>query len=84
MTVTAPLCWICLGDENRHDLEHLRRDCSCRGTAGFVHLSCLVEYAKKKNQECDDRDQDDLDLAGVQGRGKYAPTASKTPEYSVG
>jgi len=45
----APFCWICFGDE-ADEPELLRRDCSCRGTdAGFVHLSCLVEYAKKKN-----------------------------------
>jgi hypothetical protein len=52
--LTAPSCWICLGDEADKS-ERLRRDCSCRGTdAGFIHLSCLVEYAKKKNQEWDE------------------------------
>ena len=50
----APFCWICFGDET-DEPELLRRDCSCRGTdAGFVHLSCIVEYAKKKNQGWDE------------------------------
>ena len=26
-------------------VEPLRRDCSCRGLAGYAHLSCLAEYA---------------------------------------
>jgi len=27
------------------------RDCSCRGSTGFAHLSCIVEYAKQKSQQ---------------------------------
>ena len=27
-------------------IEPLRRDCSCRGLAGYAHLSCLIEYAR--------------------------------------
>ena len=31
---------------------HLRRDCACRGTdAGFVHLSCLADYAASKSKQ---------------------------------
>ena len=32
-------------------LEPLRRDCECRGTdAGFLHLSCLTNYAATKSE----------------------------------
>jgi hypothetical protein len=41
------VCYLCL-DGGLLDL--LRRDCACRGTdAGFVHLSCLTEYAETKS-----------------------------------
>jgi len=41
-------CWICLCEEP-DDSGPLRRDCSCRGHAGFVHLSCLISYAEDKS-----------------------------------
>ena len=52
------VCFLCLdGGES----EPLRRDCSCRGTdAGFVHLSCLTNYAANKNKEWDGRDTNDF------------------------
>ena len=32
--------------------QSLRRDCACRGTdAGFVHLSCLTDYAETKSKQ---------------------------------
>jgi hypothetical protein len=41
------VCYLCLSGEID---EPLRRDCSCRGTdAGFVHLSCLAQYATCKS-----------------------------------
>ena len=41
-------CYICMeGAERRHTAnEGLVRMCACRGTAGFVHVSCLAEQAK--------------------------------------
>jgi hypothetical protein len=47
------VCYLCF-DGGGAD-QPLRRDCACRGTdAGFVHLSCLTEYAAaKSNQACD-------------------------------
>ena len=46
------VCYLCLdggADEADHD-QPLRRDCACRGTdAGFVHLSCLTNYAETKS-----------------------------------
>ncbi|KAL3788436.1 hypothetical protein ACHAWO_007391, partial [Cyclotella atomus] len=47
-------CWICLDDEADQFCKPLVRDCSCRGDdAGFAHLSCLVEYARRKSSEVD-------------------------------
>mmetsp|Transcript_33014 Transcript_33014/g.97417 ORF Transcript_33014/g.97417 Transcript_33014/m.97417 type:complete len:274 (+) Transcript_33014:558-1379(+) len=39
-------CWICL-DEGTDD-RPLRRDCSCRGSAGYAHQQCLVGFATVK------------------------------------
>ena len=44
-----PVCYLCL--DGGAD-EPLRRDCACRGSdAGFVHLSCLAEYAETKSMQ---------------------------------
>jgi hypothetical protein len=47
-------CWICLDDgPDRHGKPPVR-DCSCRGDdAGFAHVSCVVEYARRKSSEAD-------------------------------
>ena len=39
-------CYICTEALHRHTKEGLVRGCSCRGTAGFAHVSCLAEEAK--------------------------------------
>mmetsp|Transcript_25111 Transcript_25111/g.42913 ORF Transcript_25111/g.42913 Transcript_25111/m.42913 type:complete len:444 (-) Transcript_25111:44-1375(-) len=45
-------CWICLGEGPDKSGQSLRRDCSCRGnSAGFVHLACLVDYARHKSMQ---------------------------------
>jgi hypothetical protein len=45
-------CWICLDDEADRCGKPPVRDCSCRGDdAGFIHRSCLVEYARRKSSE---------------------------------
>ena len=39
-------CYICLDEGPDEAGKPLVRDCSCRGdTAGFAHLSCIIEYA---------------------------------------
>ena len=43
-------CWICLEEGADGSGQPLRRDCSCRADNGFVHLSCLVDYAKNKSR----------------------------------
>lgn len=37
----AATCWLCL----THEPPALMRGCACRGSAGFVHLPCLVTAA---------------------------------------
>ena len=49
-------CWICHegakewpGDQP--GFQELNRDCSCRGSSGYSHWSCLVQYAANKVAE---------------------------------
>ena len=44
----APSCYICLEDGLDDSGGKLRRDCSCRGGSGFVHMSCIGHYAEQK------------------------------------
>lgn len=44
-------CWICLDGEPDESGSPPVRNCCCRGTAGFVHLRCLADYAKSKCEE---------------------------------
>ena len=39
-------CFICMQALHWKTKEGLVRGCSCRGTAGFAHVSCLAEQAK--------------------------------------
>lgn len=43
-------CWICL-EEGSDETGQLVRDCSCRGSAGFAHLACIVKYAEHLMQQ---------------------------------
>ena len=44
------VCYLCLDARSDGAGQPLRRDCACRGTdAGFVHLSCLINYATAKS-----------------------------------
>ena len=54
-------CYICLeGFERRHDEnEGVVRGCACRGTSGFVHLSCLVRSAETAVQDAFDYNRDE-------------------------
>jgi tetratricopeptide (TPR) repeat protein len=53
------VCYLCLGgDLDDDDGQPLRRDCACRGTdAGFVHLSCLTDYAATKSKQASEMNQ---------------------------
>jgi hypothetical protein len=52
------VCYLCL-DGGLDDADQpLRRDCACRGTdAGFVHLSCLTNYAETKSKQASDMNE---------------------------
>ncbi|EJK74675.1 hypothetical protein THAOC_03634 [Thalassiosira oceanica] len=50
---TPKSCWICL-EGSEESSESLRRDCACRGSAGWAHLSCLTQYAKSKSKAATD------------------------------
>ena len=47
------VCYLCLdGGVDDSAGQPLRRDCACRGSdAGFVHLSCLTDYAATKSEQ---------------------------------
>jgi len=46
------VCYLCLDGGDDESGQPLRRDCACRGTdAGFVHLSCLADYAETKSKQ---------------------------------
>jgi hypothetical protein len=46
----AAVCYLCLDGGDDEAGQPMRRDCACRGTdAGFVHLSCLTNYAETKS-----------------------------------
>ena len=48
----GPSCWICLEEGPDESGNDIVRNCACRGdSAGFAHLSCLIQYAEKKCNE---------------------------------
>ena len=51
-------CFICTEALHRKTKEGLVRGCSCRGTAGFAHVSCLAEQAKVLVAEAEERNLD--------------------------
>jgi hypothetical protein len=47
-------CYICTQALHWKTKEGLVRGCSCRGTAGFAHVSCLAEQAKILYEEAEE------------------------------
>jgi hypothetical protein len=58
-------CFICTQALHWKTKEGLVRGCSCRGTAGFVHVSCLAEQAKIL---CDEGEEKNLGEKAMQER----------------
>jgi hypothetical protein len=56
--VKGQTCYICTQALHWKTKEGLVRGCSCRGTAGFAHVSCLAEQAKIL---CDEAEENNLD-----------------------
>jgi hypothetical protein len=55
VTLNEAVCYLCLDGGDDEAGQPLRRDCACRGTdAGFVHLSCLTNYAETKSKQARD------------------------------
>ena len=52
-------CYICTQAVHWKTKEGLIRGCACRGTAGFAHVSCLVEQAKILFAEGEENNVDD-------------------------
>ncbi len=52
-------CYICTQAVHWRTKEGLVRGCSCRGTAGFAHLSCLTEQAKILMDEAEENNLGD-------------------------
>ena len=52
-------CFICTQALHWKTKEGLVRGCSCRGTAGFAHVSCLAEQAKILVAEAEENNLDD-------------------------
>ena len=51
-------CYICTQALHWKTKEGLVRMCSCRGTAGFAHVSCLAEQAKILCDEAEENNKD--------------------------
>lgn len=45
-------CWLCLEEGSDASGKPLVRNCSCRGTSGYAHISCIVNYAEHKGRQC--------------------------------
>ena len=52
-------CYICTQALHWKTKEGLVRGCSCRGTAGFAHVSCLAEQAKILMDEAEENNLGD-------------------------
>ena len=49
-------CYLCLGEGPDDEGKPLVRDCACRNSAGFAHLSCLIKYAEQKSKDAAEMD----------------------------
>jgi hypothetical protein len=77
-------CYICTQALHWKTKEGLVRGCSCRGTAGFAHVSCLAEQAKILREEAE---YNNLGVQALNERwGRWLPAAyvSKTTTASCG
>jgi len=46
----ASTCWICLDSGPDKDGKPLVRECSCRGSDAYVHISCKIGHAQQKTK----------------------------------
>ena len=43
-------CWLCLEEGPDDSGKPLVRDCSCRGSSGVAHVSCIIKYSKSESR----------------------------------
>ena len=55
------------------------RGCSCRGTAGFAHVSCLAEQAKILVAEAEENNLDDKVKCEVEAVAHVQPVRATVP-----
>jgi len=51
----ASSCWLCLEEGSDESGKPLVRDCSCRGSSGVAHVSCIINYAKSESRRIYER-----------------------------
>ena len=70
-------CWICLESSGE-----LLRGCACRGTAGYLHIACLVDWNRHRNNahaecwQCQKRFVGVLSMAAAEARVRDARASS--------
>jgi hypothetical protein len=74
------MCYICLDDGLDETGKSLVRDCrSCRGdNAGFVHLSCIIQYAEQMSKQAKGRD-----LSAFEELWKTCPSCKQPYQYQL-
>ncbi len=53
----VPCCWLCLEEGPDESGKPLVRDCSCRGTSSFAHLSCIVGWAENEGKRMKENEE---------------------------
>ena len=74
-------CYICTQALHWKTKEGLVRGCSCRGTAGFAHVSCLAEQAKIL---CAEGEENNLDWKAKTERWQRWDTCSLCEQHYHG
>jgi E3 ubiquitin-protein ligase DOA10 len=47
----ASSCWLCLEEGLDNSGKPLVRNCSCRGSSGFAHISCIINFAESESKK---------------------------------
>ena len=77
-------CYICTQALHWKTKEGLVRGCSCRGTAGFAHVSCLAEQAKILVAEAEENNLDNKVLNERWNRWSHVqPVRATVPRRRV-
>ena len=74
-------CYICTQALHWKTKEGLVRMCSCRGTSGFAHVSCLAEQAKILFAEAE---ENNLDWGAKNPRFRRWDTCNECKQYYHG